>query len=152
MYVVWVKCKNLCLLLSSSCPVTWEETTLLWSPWNAIPHTVHVGQWLFWLSYHPFIGSLFHVTTGKHLISRDSSLFLFLWVTSFWFKSGSLYLIGGTCVCAKSLWSCLTHCDPMDCRLPGSSLHGILQTRILEWVAVPSSKGSSWPRDQTCVF
>ena len=35
------------------------------------------------------------------------------------------------------------------CRPPGSSVHGILQARILEWVAMPSSRGSSWPRDQT---
>ena len=43
------------------------------------------------------------------------------------------------CVCAKSRQSCLTLCDPMDCSLPGSSVHGILQARILEWVAMPSS-------------
>ena len=42
-----------------------------------------------------------------------------------------------------------TPCDPMDCSLPGSSVHGILQARLLEWVAMPFSKGSSWPRDQT---
>ena len=40
----------------------------------------------------------------------------------------------------------------MDCNLPGSSVHGILQARILEWVAMPSSRGSSQPRDQTRVF
>ena len=39
----------------------------------------------------------------------------------------------------------------MDCSLPGSSVHGILKARILEWIAMPSSKGSSWPRDQTSV-
>ena len=43
--------------------------------------------------------------------------------------------------------ACLTLCDPMDCSPPGSSVHGILQTRILEWGAVPFSRGSSWPRD-----
>ena len=53
------------------------------------------------------------------------------------------------CVCAKSLQSCPTPCDSMDCSLPGSSVHGILQARILEWVAVTSPRGSSWPRDQT---
>ena len=41
--------------------------------------------------------------------------------------------------------------DPMDCSLPGSSVHGILQVRILEWVITPFSRGSSWPRDQTRV-
>ena len=45
------------------------------------------------------------------------------------------------CVCPKSLQSCLTLCDPMDCSQPDSSVHGILQARILEWVATPSSRG-----------
>ena len=44
---------------------------------------------------------------------------------------------------------CLTLCDHMDCNLPGSSVHGILQARILEWVAISYFRGSSWPRDQT---
>ena len=39
--------------------------------------------------------------------------------------------------------SCPTLCDPMDCSLPGSSLHGILQARVLEWVAISFSRGSS---------
>ena len=43
---------------------------------------------------------------------------------------------------------CLTLCDPMDCSPPGSSVQGILHTRILQWVAIPFSKGSSWPGDQ----
>ena len=42
-------------------------------------------------------------------------------------------------------------CDLMDCSLPGSSVHGILETRILEWVAMPFSRGSSRPRDHTWV-
>ena len=44
-----------------------------------------------------------------------------------------------------------TLCDPTDCSPPGSSVHGILQARILEWVAMPSSRGSSQPRDRTQV-
>ena len=51
----------------------------------------------------------------------------------------------------KSLQSCPILCDPMDCSPPGSSAHGILQAKILEWVVTPSSRGSSWPRDRTCV-
>ena len=47
--------------------------------------------------------------------------------------------------------SCSTLCDPVDCSLPGSSVHRILQARILEWVAMPSSRGSTQPRDQTQV-
>ena len=55
------------------------------------------------------------------------------------------------CVLCLVAQPCLTLCNPMDCSLPGSSAHGILQARILEWVAMPSSRGSSQPRDQTQV-
>ena len=60
-------------------------------------------------------------------------------------------IFGSMCVHAQSLQSCLTLCDPMDCRPPGSSVRGILWARILEWIAMPSSRGSSQPRDQTPV-
>ena len=53
------------------------------------------------------------------------------------------------CVRAKSLQSCPTVCEPMDCSPPGSSVLGILQARILEWVAMSSSRGASRPRDRT---
>ena len=46
---------------------------------------------------------------------------------------------------------CPTLCDPMDCSMPGSSVHEILQARILEWAAIPFSWGFSWPTDQTWV-
>ena len=46
---------------------------------------------------------------------------------------------------------CLTLCDPMDCRLPGSSVHGIFRARILEWVAISFSRRSSQPRDWSWV-
>ena len=45
--------------------------------------------------------------------------------------------------------SCPTLCDPKDCSLPGSSLHGILQARVVEWVAISFSRGSSQLRDRT---
>ena len=62
----------------------------------------------------------------------------------------------GKCVCGlasgkkvfvKVTQLCPTLCNPMDYSMPGSSVHGILQVRILEWVAVPFSRGSSQPRD-----
>ena len=52
---------------------------------------------------------------------------------------------------AKLLQSCPTLCDAMDYSPPISSVHGILQARILAWVAISFSRGSSWPRDQTWV-
>ena len=55
------------------------------------------------------------------------------------------------CVHAYSLQSCLTLCDPTGCNPPGSSVHGTLQARILELVAISFSKGSSQPRDGNCI-
>ena len=54
-----------------------------------------------------------------------------------------------TCVCAKLLQSCLTLCDLMTFSPPGYSVHGILQARILQWVAMPPSRESSRPKDRT---
>ena len=59
----------------------------------------------------------------------------------------------GGCMCAQSLQLCVTHCNPMDCSPPGSSVHGILQARIPEWVAMLSSKGFDWfPPPRTWCF
>ena len=55
------------------------------------------------------------------------------------------------CVCAKLLQLCPILCDHMDCSPPGSSVHGILQAKILEWVVIPFSRGSSHPRNWTFV-
>ena len=67
-------------------------------------------------------------------------------------KKKSLWLSSITQEKVKFAQSCPTLCDPMDCSPPGSSVHGILQARILEWVAFPFSRGSSWPKDGTQVF
>ena len=53
------------------------------------------------------------------------------------------------CCCCELLKSCPALCNPMDCSLPGSSVHGILQARTMEWVAISFSRGTSLPRDWT---
>ena len=53
---------------------------------------------------------------------------------------------------AKLLQLCPTLCNPMDCSLPTSSIHGILKAIIVEWVAISYSRGSSHPKDQTHIF
>ena len=86
---------------------------------------------------------------------RKNNSFFFLFLT----HQGSppppatmmLPIVTVPCVYAKSLQLCPTFCEPMDHSLPGSSVHGILQARILEWVAMPSSRDSSRPRDWTQV-
>ena len=65
----------------------------------------------------------------------------------------SINLQNNLCQCTLKMkvlvsWSCVTLCDPMDCSLLGSSVHGILQARILGWVAIPFTRGSSRHRDQ----
>ena len=86
-------------------------------------------------------------------------------VTDFIFLGSKVTADGGfnheikhACSLEEELWQpsetaqlCPTLCNPMDCSLPGSSVHGILQARILEWVAISFSRGSSKPRDQTQV-
>ena len=57
-----------------------------------------------------------------------------------------------TRIFAKSLQSSLTFYDPMDCSLSGSSVHGILQARKLQWVVMPFSRGCFPPRDQICLL
>ena len=74
-----------------------------------------------------------------------------------WMARGMHVVAGGVwksvcaCVGAPLLQLCLTLCNPMGCSPTGSSVHGILQARILEWVAISSSMGSSQPRDQTLI-
>ena len=63
----------------------------------------------------------------------------------------SMWLEGKLTVLCLATQSRLTLCDPMDSSLPGCSVHGIPQARILEWVSTPSSRGSSQPRDWTQV-
>ena len=65
------------------------------------------------------------------------------WVTELNWTELNVYLI----LCLSVSKSCPTLCDPMDCSSPGSSVHAILQARILEWIAIPFWR-SSWPRDQ----
>ena len=81
------------------------------------------------------------VSRSTHVASNDSILFLFM--------AGVIF----NCIYVKVIvkvfvaQSFLTLCDPMDCSPPGSSVHGILQARILEWVAILFSRGSSWQGD-----
>ena len=69
-----------------------------------------------------------------------------------WLCSKMTKTVNGTLRMLLAARSCLTLCDPMDCSLPGSSVHGVSQARKLKWVAMSSSRGSSQPRDQTQVF
>ena len=70
------------------------------------------------------------------------------YMSRMWSLQGVTFTVREMCVIAQS---CLTLCNPVDCSLPVSSVCGISQARILEWVAISFSRGSSWPRDRTWV-
>ena len=88
------------------------------------------------------------VNCGKYLSFWSLSLIFKIFIYFNWKIIALQYCAGGGGLFAKS---CLTVCGPMGCSLPSSSVHGISQARILEWVAISFSRGSSPPRDRTCV-
>ena len=71
-------------------------------------------------------------------------------ITKYTLHSVNIWLVA-ECVWMNACSVALTHYNPMDCSPPGSSAHGISHTRKLEWVAISCSRGSSQPRDGTCV-
>ena len=109
--------------------------------------------------------SLLHCRWILYRLSRQGSPRILEWVACPWLQGNFLTreLNWGLLKCRWILYqlsylgsplvtqSCLTLCDSMDCSLPGSSVRGILQARILEWVAIPFCRGSSQLRDQTQV-
>ena len=108
-----------------------------WLPWLGLPK-------LYWInsdkSEHPCL-----------LSDLKENAFIFFTIEN---NVCCWFVIYGLCsveVCVLVTQSCPTLCDPMDCSLPGSSVHGILQAGRLEWVAIPFSRGSSWHRSQTQV-
>ena len=92
------------------------------------------------LCYHPFSLNYDH-EDNFHFFSRGGHDFIILGFNR------ALYV----CVCVLASQLCPTLCDPLDCSPPGSSVQGILQERILEWIAIPFSRESSCPRDWTQV-
>ena len=89
-----------------------------------------------------YIGIYWHIIYSEHFMEKLEQMF--------WPNQYILCICTRGCVCLVTQ-SCPTLWDSMVCSLPGSSVHGIFQARILEWVAISFSKGSSWPRDWTQV-
>ena len=102
------------------------------------------------------LGVSFHLQIedqGLVLVPVDSKQFMLCpWAMSFFQKLGPASFPPVSESESEVAQSCPTLCDPVDCSLPGSSIHGIFQARVLEWVAISFSRGSSQPRDQSRVF
>ena len=73
---------------------------------------------------------------------------MFYWLHIYWSWLSPVLFLLYACMHTQSF---PTLCNPMDCSLPGCSVYGIFQARILEWVANSFSRGSSWPWDGTCI-
>ena len=137
-------------------PVDWKG----WGSYCEVPGS----EWLFLIFPHSLIMHLFFTGVGVEG-RRGKSLDLLsepLQCTCSDVKSigkcGVWFLFFPfRCIYGKKKWKCLSlshvwlFCDPMHCSPPGSSVHGILQARMLEWVTIPFSRRSSWPRDQIWV-
>ena len=110
------------------------------------PFHISMGEW----NQHPMPATpLVHLCTEPYSCALSPLLFFSPCLIQFSLSPRSFLLAYKDAVCcAKSLQSCLTLRNPMDHSPPGSSVHGILQARILEWVVVFSSRGPSQPRDQ----
>ena len=90
------------------------------------------------------------VTKSQTQLSEHSQPLKYTLILRIVIPSSQLMAKLFVCIC-KLLQSRPTLCDTMDCRLPGVSVHGILQARILEWIAIPFSRGSSQLTDQSLV-
>ena len=129
-----------------SLPRYQNHTDLLWTCWSAT----------FWVLYFRNLEGIYPWLVGYSLWWQNTKL---CWKPRFLrevvFQAIDLSLAQIKLLfqlCVRSVPQlCLTLWDPMDCSPPGSSVHGILQARTLEWVAMPFSRGSSQPRDQTHV-
>ena len=120
----------------------WPVSSVVWVHWHSCPQWDLSAQ----------------TRTGTHVSCFGS---IGRWILNHWttrevpvlpiFKLVCLFMLSFQCVLVTQL--CLTLCDPMDYNLPGSSVHGNLQTRLLEWVTTvsPSPGDLPWPRDQTWV-
>ena len=126
------------VLVAQSCPVKVFLTP--WTVASQTPLSTEFSRQQSWSGLpFPFPGDL--PDPGWNLGFLHCGRILHYWATK-----GALF--NGW---VKIAQSCPTLCDPVDCSLPGSSVHGILQARILEWVAISFSRGSSRPGDQTRV-
>ena len=119
---------------------------LIWSPtenWQ-VRHALGVYLSVLWkIVYICQYSEKSDPFLGKYLVIRN---------ISFWYtleKNKLLLAVYIMKVLVAQLCPVLRY--PMDCSLPGSSVHGIVQARILEWVAIPFSRGSSWSRDWTWI-
>ena len=130
-----------------SCSVMSDSVT----PWTAAlqaPLSMGILQQriLEWVAMPSSRGS--SQSRDRTQVSCIASRFFTVWATREAQFCGTYFLVHA-CLVAQY---CVTLCNPRDCSLPGSSIHGIFQARILAWVSIPYSRGSSWISGWTCLL
>ena len=132
-----------CVLVAKLCPTLCDPMDC--GPPGSPVHGILQARILEWIAI-PFPGRIF-MTQGS-----NPDLLNCLWILyHLSHKASPITTFESERRKFSRLVMCPTLCDPMDCSLPGSSIHGIFQAKVLEWVAISFSRGSSWPRDQTRV-
>ena len=122
--------------------------------WAKVPAVPSVTWWCSSCGRRPILWINLKATKTRPCLDPDQNeptLKWYLPMESILGYHGMATLLASAAAVAKSLQSCLTLCDPMDCSPPSCSDQGIHQARILEWVATSSSRGSSWSRGWTCL-
>ena len=118
--------------------------------------------WVFQICWHiecsTFTASSFRIWNSSTRIPSPPLALFVVMLSKAHMTSHSRMLYIVVCIKTKTYFSvsevtqsCPPLCDPMDCSLWDSSIHGIFQARELKWVAISFSRGASWPRDRTCV-
>ena len=137
----------------SPLPIRWPKYWSFSFSFSISPSNEHPGlicfrmDWLDLLTLQMTLKSLQHHSSKASILWH--SAFFIVQLSHPYMTTGKT--IAWTAAAANSIQSCPTLCDPMDYSVPGSSLHGSLQARILEWVTMSFSRGSSRPRDRTQV-
>ena len=111
----------------------------------------HISDIIWYLSFYAWLISLSIMLSKFIHVVANGKILSFLWLHNI-LSHTHTYVYVYVCMCAKSFQSCPTIWNPMDCSPSDSSVHRILQARILEWIAMPSSRESSQPRDGTWIF
>ena len=142
-------------MATDSSILAWEiPWTKLWATVHGVPRVRHdwankppphevILSWDALQGQPPLADNHVITPTHKHSVPRQLLFFTFRPVCHKLHKK--VHAMCALCAMCPTLY------DPMDCCPPGSSVHGIFQARILEWVAIPFFRGSSQPRDQNCI-
>ena len=146
---------ELCVLFHWSVCPSFANTTLGYHNFkNYILKSDHLSfpALLFFIKIPFYILGVLHFYVNIHFCRRPSGISVVI-VLNLLVSFGRINILTtlNLPVHSEVTQSCPTLCDPVDCSQPGSSIHGIFQARVLEWVAISFSRGSSRPRDQTQV-